>query len=133
MTDSSRPRHPALAATLSFLFPGLGQAYAGQRRLALILALPVLVLVAGGIVAAFFFGDRLRNEILSSSFLATALAIDVGLLAWRLFAILQPAVDHSFVRAGSGGEAALAAGGMRRTSAMPDRTTILTVALLALL
>ena len=47
------PRRPWLAAILSFLFPGLGQAYAGQRRAALLFAAPmaVVVLLVGGFVA----------------------------------------------------------------------------------
>src|SRR5690606_1861750 len=43
--DESRPRWPWLAAVLSFLFPGAGQAYAGNLRAASIFALPAIVLV----------------------------------------------------------------------------------------
>jgi LCP family protein required for cell wall assembly len=88
MTDRPRPRHPALAATLSFLFPGLGQAYAGQRRLAALLAVPVLLLLVG-IGVAYLAFDRVRNEVLSSSFLVAVLLIDAALLVWRLFAIAE--------------------------------------------
>jgi LCP family protein required for cell wall assembly len=89
MTDRPRPRHPALAATLSFLFPGLGQAYAGQRRLALIFAVPVAMLLIGAGVGYLLFADRLRNDVLSSSFLVAVLLLDAALLLWRLFAIAQ--------------------------------------------
>lgn len=89
MTDRPRPRHPALAAALSFLFPGLGQAYAGQRKLAALLAVPVLLLIVGIALAFALVGDRLRNQLLSSSFLVAVLLIDAALLAWRVFAIAQ--------------------------------------------
>ena len=89
MTDRTRPRHPALAATLSFLFPGLGQAYAGRPRLALLFAVPVLLLLAGIGLSYLLFADRLRNQVLSSSFLVAVLVLDAALLLWRLFAIAQ--------------------------------------------
>src|SRR5712671_6965168 len=40
-----RTRSPGIAAFLSFLWPGLGQWYAGARRTALVFAFPVLVVV----------------------------------------------------------------------------------------
>jgi LCP family protein required for cell wall assembly len=89
MTDRPRAGHPALAAALSFLFPGLGQAYAGQGLLAAILATPVLLLAVIVIVALSFGTDSLRNQALSSSFLVGLLVLDVALALWRLFAIAQ--------------------------------------------
>jgi LCP family protein required for cell wall assembly len=87
MQDQPPRRHPALAAVLSFLFPGLGQAYAGFPRLAAILAAPVVLLIVGGAAAALFDGAGLRNLTLSSQFLFAVLVLDLALLAWRLFAI----------------------------------------------
>lgn len=87
MTVRRRPRHPALAAALSFLFPGLGQAYTGQRTMALLLAVPMLLLISAAIVAAALFGGQLRNQLLSQTFLAGILALDIAVLGWRLFAI----------------------------------------------
>jgi LCP family protein required for cell wall assembly len=89
MTDRPRAGHPALAAALSFLFPGLGQAYAGQGLLAAVLATPVLLLAIIVIVALAFGADSLRNQALSSSFLGGLLVLDVALALWRLFAIAQ--------------------------------------------
>ena len=63
MHERARARFPALAAALSFLFPGLGQAYAGQRWIAAVLAAPVLVLLAATSVAYLILGDRMRNEV----------------------------------------------------------------------
>jgi len=86
MTES-RPRHPAFAAVLSFLFPGLGQAYAGHYVLAVVLAAPVLLLLLAVVLGATVFASALRNDLLSASFLTAALVLDGVLLAWRLFAI----------------------------------------------
>jgi LCP family protein required for cell wall assembly len=97
MTVRFRPRHPALAATLSFLFPGLGQAFAGDRRLAAMLAVPVLLLAGGALVVALLFGTQVRNQLLSTPVLVSLLALDVVLLAWRLFAILQAGLAPSAV------------------------------------
>ena len=82
------PRHPRpwLAALLSFVFPGLGQAYAGQRRVAVLLAVPVLLLIAGVTAAINGVGD-LRNGLLSSSFLVAVVTTNVALFGWRTFAI----------------------------------------------
>jgi LCP family protein required for cell wall assembly len=87
MSVSPRPRHPALAAALSFLFPGLGQAYTGQRQLAVILAAPVVLLALGAALVATLFVGQLRNDLLSAPFLTAALVADFALLGWRLFAI----------------------------------------------
>lgn len=87
MIDTTSPRHPALAAALSFVFPGLGQAYAGYRGMALALALPVAALVAVGVAAVVLGGASLRNLALSGPFLAGMVMLNLGLLAWRLFAI----------------------------------------------
>jgi LCP family protein required for cell wall assembly len=89
MTVNLRPRHPVVAATLSFIIPGLGQAYAGRRWRAVLLALPVLV-VAGGIFFAFGAnGTQFRNQVFSASFLGGILALDAALLGWRAFAIVD--------------------------------------------
>ena len=89
MIERPRQRHPAVAAFLSFLFPGLGQAYAGDRRLAALLAVPVLALIVTGIVAFAIGGRQAVNSLLSASFLTALVALDIALMAWRLFAIAQ--------------------------------------------
>jgi len=88
MTD--RPRRPiaALAAILSFVFPGLGQAYAGERGLAAVFAAPVVLLLIGvGAVVALV--GQLRNDILSPTFLLGVVVLDFILMAWRLAAIIH--------------------------------------------
>lgn len=86
-TAGHRPHRPWLAAVLSFVFPGLGQAYAGRPRAAILLALPPVLL---GVVAAAAIGGRISgigNGLFSSDFLVGVLAINGGLLAWRGIAI----------------------------------------------
>jgi LCP family protein required for cell wall assembly len=108
MIDRPRQRHPVVAALLSFLFPGLGQAYAGDRRLAAVLALPVLALILIGFGAFALGGRQTLNSLFSSSFLTALVALDVALLVWRLFAIAQvgfarPAAAGVPVAAGTAG------------------------------
>ncbi|HET6379506.1 MAG TPA: LCP family protein [candidate division Zixibacteria bacterium] len=89
MVEPVRPRHPALAAALSFVLPGLGQAYAGQPLLAVMLATPVLLLVGGGALVALLWADEVRNSLFSSTFLTGLLVLDLVLMLWRIFAIAQ--------------------------------------------
>jgi LCP family protein required for cell wall assembly len=86
-TDRPQPRHAGLAAFLSFLFPGLGQAYAGSRRAAVIFAVPGLVLVAIFLAILLGWVGRIGNEVLSAQFLGAALVVNAAFLAWRLAAI----------------------------------------------
>lgn len=79
-------RRPSLAAVLSFLVPGLGDAYLGRIHAAAIFALPIallivaILLVLGGIVDA-------RRILLSSEFLVGVGVANVALLGWRAAAI----------------------------------------------
>ena len=43
------PHRPWLAALLSFILPGLGQAYAGRRRLSVLFVAPVAAIVLIGL------------------------------------------------------------------------------------
>lgn len=81
------PKSPSLAALLSFLWPGLGQAYTGHRRQALLFTVPVLGALAWAlysfqgslkVVAARFLDPRI-------AFIALVLVIFLGL--WRLIAV----------------------------------------------
>ena len=82
-----RPSRPWLAALLSFLFPGLGQAYAGRSRAAMAFALPALAVVAA--VAASLIGilDLPRNALLSTGFLLAVLLVNGAVFVWRSAAI----------------------------------------------
>jgi LCP family protein required for cell wall assembly len=89
MIDASHPRRPALAAFLSFLFPGLGQAYVGHRGMAVALAMPVTILLAVTVAGVLLAGEELRNLLLSEAFLGGLVALNLALLAWRIFAIAE--------------------------------------------
>jgi LCP family protein required for cell wall assembly len=79
----------AVAALLSFIVPGLGQAYNRQMVLAWVLALPVLVLA---VVAAIVFvlpEVDVLSHLLDIRFLVALIVLDVALLGWRAVAIVQ--------------------------------------------
>jgi LCP family protein required for cell wall assembly len=79
----------SLAAFLSFLFPGLGQAYNGQRGLAWLLAAPMLVLVAALAVVLLVGTSPLIARLFDVRFLIGLVVLDTVLLAWRLIGIVQ--------------------------------------------
>jgi LCP family protein required for cell wall assembly len=86
--DASESR-ASLAAFLSFLFPGLGQAYNGQARLASLLAAPTLVLVLATVFTVVIASSRLVALLFDVRFLVGLIVLDVVLLAWRVIAVLQ--------------------------------------------
>jgi LCP family protein required for cell wall assembly len=81
---------PSLAAALSLIWPGLGQMYAGRRRLAALLFAPTLPLAA---ILAYQLRqgpDVFIARFVDPEFCLWALAI-VGLMAaWRIAAVVQP-------------------------------------------
>ncbi len=84
----SNPRAP-LAAVLSFLFPGLGQAYNGDAGIAWLMAAPVIVLVLGAILVLSVVRGGLLLNLLDIRFLVGLIVLDALLLAWRLVAIVH--------------------------------------------
>jgi LCP family protein required for cell wall assembly len=86
--SSTEPR-AALASALSFLIPGLGQAYNRQRRLAFVLAIPVLLTLGAAALAVSIAGEGILARLLDQQTLAGLLVLDVVLLVWRLVAIIQ--------------------------------------------
>jgi LCP family protein required for cell wall assembly len=80
-------RSPALAAFLSFLWPGLGQWYAGRPRIAAILALPVLAIALYLLFLASHGIEALGADLLVPGFALALIALAVVLGAWRLLAI----------------------------------------------
>jgi LCP family protein required for cell wall assembly len=84
-------RHSAvLAAALSFIWPGLGQGWAGARRRALLFAVPMMLLAALGVLVLIVQGKvRTFGLFIQPSVLLTLLALNVVVLAYRLFAIVD--------------------------------------------
>jgi LCP family protein required for cell wall assembly len=85
-------RSRSLAALLSFIFPGLGQAYRGNRRLASVFALPtaIVVLLLGAVFVAVgpvVFAVHLLNGLVSLGLLVVVVAVGV----WRVAAIVDAA------------------------------------------
>lgn len=79
----------AVAALLSFLVPGLGQAYNRQMALAWMLALPVLVLAIGAVILVLLADVDILSHLLDIRFLVALIVLDVALLGWRAVAIVQ--------------------------------------------
>jgi LCP family protein required for cell wall assembly len=91
-THGSAPasgRRAAGAALLSFLLPGLGQAYNRDWALATVLAAPVaLIALLAILVITSDAGDAL-SQLLDQRVLAGLIVLDLSLLAWRIVAIVQ--------------------------------------------
>jgi LCP family protein required for cell wall assembly len=79
----------SLAAFLSFLYPGLGQAYNGEANLAWMLALPTFLLVAAVSLVLGTARSGIFAMLFDTSFLMGLIVLDLAFLAWRLIAIFQ--------------------------------------------
>ena len=84
----SRPR-AWLAAFLSFLFPGLGQAYNGEAALAWLLAVPIVVLIAAIAGIMVIDSSQVLAKLFDIRFLIGLIVLDAVVLAWRIVAVLQ--------------------------------------------
>jgi LCP family protein required for cell wall assembly len=116
-TARDRGRSPSLAAFLSFLWPGLGQLYAGKRRLALIFAVPALLLIP-------VFAYQLRQgpatfvgRFADPSYALDALIVVLAIGAWRF-----AAVTHALVGADR-----------RKTRRVVDRLVVVALAAVIIL
>ncbi|HYI66206.1 MAG TPA: LCP family protein, partial [Candidatus Limnocylindrales bacterium] len=85
----------AAAALLSFIFPGVGQAYNGQWVLAWLLAIPVLLIGLLGVLVVASGGSSVASRLLDARVLVALIVLDVTLLGWRLVAILQAHGERS--------------------------------------
>lgn len=84
-------RHSAvLAAALSFIWPGLGQGWAGARRRALLFAAPMMLLAVGALLVVIVQGRaRAAGLLIQPGVLVTLLAVNVAVLAYRILAIVD--------------------------------------------
>jgi polyisoprenyl-teichoic acid--peptidoglycan teichoic acid transferase len=121
-------RSPVTAATLSLLFPGLGQYASGDHRRGLLIAIPALVLLTGligfGIGTVLGGGaDAVIGLVFRPEVLVAVVAVDIAFLAYHGFSI----IDAWFVARRAGVEAG------RRTGplAFAGLAAILAVAILA--
>jgi LCP family protein required for cell wall assembly len=104
----SRPsRSPSIAAFLSFLWPGLGQAYERRRRAALIFAIPALIAAGLLLVQAARGLDVLAVELITPTFALTVLIVVLLLGAWRLISIVEAAMASGPPRAWRRGSTAI--------------------------
>jgi anionic cell wall polymer biosynthesis LytR-Cps2A-Psr (LCP) family protein len=80
---------PLVAAALSFLFPGLGQAAAGKPRRGAIVAFPFLLAI--GTLGFMLIVNRAKaiDAAASQQWLTSLLIIDLVLLVWHVWAILD--------------------------------------------
>ncbi len=78
----------ALAAFLSFLFPGFGQFYNGQLGWGAALFLPLMPLVGAAVVLAVN-GNRIIGYLFDTRILIALIALNLALFGWRLVGILQ--------------------------------------------
>jgi polyisoprenyl-teichoic acid--peptidoglycan teichoic acid transferase len=87
---SAEPRQgpqPSIAAFLSFLWPGLGQAYAAEFRMALVFGLPAALLAIIVIVQLVSGAESFAVQLVDPGFAATVLGWTIAVGLWRLFAI----------------------------------------------
>ena len=80
---------PAGAAFLSFLLPGLGQAGAGRRRRGLFVFLPALGLLVALALVLLFARRSLYDVFFSESTLSALVLLNIVVLLYRLWAILD--------------------------------------------
>jgi LCP family protein required for cell wall assembly len=80
---------PAVAAVLSFVFPGLGQAASGKVRRGALVASPMLALIAVGIGLVLFARREIVDSLLSQTSLTALLLVNVAVLLYRLWSILD--------------------------------------------
>ncbi|MEO7295747.1 MAG: LCP family protein [Candidatus Limnocylindria bacterium] len=73
----------------------MGQAYNGQWALAWLLAIPVLLIAIPAAILVVQGGSGIVSRLLDSRVLVALIVLDLGLLGWRLVAILQAHSERS--------------------------------------
>jgi LCP family protein required for cell wall assembly len=82
-----RGRSASAAAFLSFLWPGLGQGYAGRRRAAIGFALPIVLLALGAVVLVVASLGLLATLIIQTASAFALIAILLLAGVWRVVAM----------------------------------------------
>src|SRR4051812_1828881 len=81
-------RSPALAAVLSFLFPGLGQVYAGETRRGLLWAIPMVVIIIGGLLLVLG-GSRAISSLLTAEATLALIVFDLVFFLYHVSAMID--------------------------------------------
>ncbi len=106
-TSAAGGRSASVAVFLSFLWPGLGQAYQRRYRTALLYALPMVAVVAWGILEVATRGvDSVAFDLFDPSYAQTILILGLIMGIWRLVAM----ADAWLFARRAGGRVALAGG-----------------------
>jgi len=84
-----RRRRPELATFLSFLWPGVGQLYAGRRVLGLLFAVPILLLIAVGVAAFLADPQGLAIRMFQPGVAVAVVLAIVAAGIWRLGAMVH--------------------------------------------
>ena len=82
--DDPARRSPSIATFLSFLWPGLGQGYAGRPRAAALFALPVVVIALIALVLVLDGVGRLASLVLEPATAFAMMFIVLLLGLWRV-------------------------------------------------
>ena len=85
---SSAPS-PALAAVLSFVFPGLGQIYAGEVRRGLLWAIPMALFVVGVLWLLVSGTDAIIGVVFNEQLRLALLVLNIGFFAYHLAAMFD--------------------------------------------
>jgi LCP family protein required for cell wall assembly len=90
------------AAVLSAILPGLGQAFNGRRRAALVFGVPsVILILAAWLVFANNSSTMLLARAIAPSTLQALLILNVLILVWRILAVVDAyATGDSFAQSG---------------------------------
>lgn len=86
---TTSPKSGLVAASLSFIFPGAGQAYIGSWYRAAFFALPFVTIISALITLALGGVTRLALMMFDAGFATTVLAVVVLTGVWRVWAIVD--------------------------------------------
>jgi LCP family protein required for cell wall assembly len=83
-----KSRSPVLAAFLSFIFPGLGQIYAGQSRRGVIWAVPMIVVILGALLL-LAGGSKSLTAFLSADATLALVVFDIVFFLYHVAAMVD--------------------------------------------
>ena len=90
-TASTAPaRSPAIAAVLSFVFPGAGQLYLGRRISAIVFAVPALVVVIWAAIQLSQGGAYFVASLLDDGYALTVMVVVAVFTLWHIASIAHP-------------------------------------------